>query len=195
MPNQNTFKLGNASILVESDEFADGHDNGLTSLEETQPLTVAAIRTILVEALNDTIEPADWNTGYVVGAIRGIYEGSPALWETEPEISSVQLGSLTLRLNRWRFSGGYYTGRQAYKMKQANRPSTRVVTATELLRSIACYDAETKQYTLAEAELSGLEDVLGQLVGYLCAALFPIATQEQDDVLTTGNTLTSGVPV
>ena len=54
------------------------------------------------------------------------------------------------------------------------------MTARELLSYIAHRNPETNTYYFGEDELSALEDVLGQLVGYLCAALFPKPTQEHD---------------
>ena len=178
MPNQNVFKLGYSSILVESDDFEEGYYNGYTTYpEEAQPLTVEAIRKMLATALSNTSETTDADTGYIIGVARSIYEGHPSLWDTEPETLSVQFGSVTLRLNRWRFGNGYDEGQQAYEADHAERPSTRTVTAMELLRYAAYHDPKTNQYRITENELTHLEAFLGRFVGYLCAALFPTPTQ------------------
>ncbi|MBV9230602.1 MAG: hypothetical protein JOZ18_14930, partial [Chloroflexi bacterium] len=60
----------------------------------------------------------------------------------------------------------------SYRRQQQAQP-TMVLTACDLLHFVAHYDPQTRRYFFAEEELCTLEDVLGQLVGYLCAALFP----------------------
>ncbi len=180
MAQPQVFKLGYSSILVKNDEFGDGYTNGLVAHpDEKQPLTVEAIRKIIDEAVIDVSETEDWNTGYIVGAVRGILEGDyKGKWE--PNAPRVQCGSLTLHLNRWRFRDGYYNGQRDYEVSQEGQPSTRILTANELLRYLAHHDPQTNRYYFGEEDLSGLEDVLGQLVGYLCAALRPSPAQEHD---------------
>src|SRR5262249_13394116 len=118
----------------------------------------------------------------IVGALRGIYEGHPSRWKwnMEPQAPHVQFGSVTLHLNDHCFRDGYELGQYDHDANQVERPAVRTVTATELLRYIAHYDPQTKQYSLIEEERSSLEEMLGRLVGYLCAALFPQSTKEHD---------------
>src|SRR5260221_13874109 len=101
---QQVFKLGKSTLVVHDDEFADGYTNGNvaypTTTQET-PLTVERIRQIITESFLDSEHSNDWNTGYIVGAISGIREGSHS--EEHLECSQVQLGTVLLRLNRWRF--------------------------------------------------------------------------------------------
>lgn len=178
----NVFKVGYSSVLVDSDEFADGYYDGYVETpKDTQPLTVEAIRKLLVELLSDTAQTADWSTGYIVGAIRGIYEGYPTLQDRDPEVPFVELGPVTLRLNDYRFNHGYYAGQRAYKTDWASHPSKHTVTAIELLRYAAHYDPETMRYSLTEDELTCLEYHLGDFVGYLCAALFPEESMQEHE--------------
>ncbi len=103
------FKFGNATILVERDDFTDGYYNGLTGgFDLEQSVSVEAIRAMIVESLTDLQETPAWNTGYIVGAIQDLYEGSHR--QEEPDAPQIQLGPVTLRLNRWRFQDGYYLG-------------------------------------------------------------------------------------
>lgn len=179
MPNQNVFPLGYSSILVENDEFEDGYCNGYVGyLKDTQPLTVKAIRTMLLEALSDTRQTADWNTGYAAGAIRGIYEGYPSIHNQEQEAPYVNFDQVTLFLNHPSFARGYGEGQEMYKTNWANPKCT--VTALELLRFIADHNPNTNRYTLTEENLTYPEFHLGQFVGYLCAALFPELAQEHN---------------
>jgi hypothetical protein len=92
----------------------------------------------------------------------------------------VQFGSLALHLNRWRFRDGYYNGQQDYEAGRDERTSPDILTARELLSYIAHRNPETHTYYFGEDELSALEDILGQFIGYLCAALFPKPTQEHN---------------
>ncbi len=180
MAQQQVFKLGNSTIVVSNDEFGDGYTNGIMSYpDQARPLTVTAIRNIIGEAVADTCHTEDWNTGYIAGAIRGILEGDCKQQE-EPDAPRVQFGSLTLHLNRWRFRDGYYNGQQDYEAGRDERTSPDRLTARELLSYIAHRNPETNTYYFAEDELSALEDVLGQFIGYLCAALFPKPAQVHD---------------
>lgn len=177
MAHQKVFKLEHSTILVHDDEFGDGYTNGVISYpDQERPLTVTAIRTLIEEAVADTSHPPDWNTGYIAGAIRGIHEGD---WkqQEEPDAPRVQFGSLILHLNRWRFR---YNGQHDYEAGRDERTSPDVLTARELLSYIAHRNPETNTYSFGVDELSALEDILGQLVGYLCAALFPKVAQERD---------------
>ncbi len=94
-------------------------------------------------------------------------------------IVSVQLGPVTLHLNRWRFQDGYAIGQQEYQVRQAERPTPTVVTARELLDLIAHRDPVAQTYYFGADELAALENILGQLVGYLCAALFSHTNEER----------------
>lgn len=180
MAQQQVFKPGHSTILVHDDEFGDGYTNGVIGYpDQERPLTVTAIRNLIEEAVADTSHAPDWNTGYIAGAIKGILEGDYKQQE-EPDAPRVQFGSLTLHLNRWRFRDGYYNGQHDYEAGHDERTSPDLLTARELLRYIAHRNPETNTYYFGEDELSALEDVLGQLVGYLCAALFPKAAQEHD---------------
>ncbi len=177
MAQLHPFKFGNATIFVENEDFADGYNNGFVGHPDNdQPLTVEVIRRLIVENLSDLQETPTWNTGYILGALAGIYSGSCC--NEEPDAPQVQLGLVTLRLNRWRFRDGYSIGQQDYQTRQAERPTPNVVTARELLDTIAYCDHVTQTYYLGAEELTALEDVLGQLVGYLCAALFSQTAQE-----------------
>ena len=171
------FKFGNATILVENGDFADGYYNGLTGgFDLEQPVSVEAIRAMIVESLSDLQETPTWNTGYIAGALTDLYKGSHR--RDEPDAPQVQLGPVTLRLNRWRFHDGYYIGHEEYEAAQQERPTPGVVTARELLDTIAHCDSGTDTYHFGQEELSALEDILGQLVGYLCAALFSQTNEE-----------------
>ncbi len=178
MAQSQLFKFGNATILVENDDFTDGYYNGLTGgFDLEQSVSAEAIRALIVESLADLQETPVWNTGYILGAIADLYRGSHC--QDEPEPPQVQLGPVTLRLNRWRFQNGYYIGQQDYEVGRETRTSPDIITARELLSYIAHRDLSTQTYYFGQDELSALEDIIGQLVGYLCAALFPKSTQER----------------
>ncbi len=175
-PKQQLFKLGKTTILVPDDEFADGYANGFVIHPEAdQPLTVETIRTIITQSVFDVTHPVDWNMGYIVGALDGIRKGMQS--DHDPDARQVGLGALTLRLNNWRFREGYITGQGDYAALQDERTDPPLLSACDLLRYIAHRDRETDRYYFGEEELATLEELLGQLVGYLCAALF--FTQEQ----------------
>jgi hypothetical protein len=169
MAQSQAFKLGYASIVVKSDEFGNGYTNGLLAHSDQEAMTVEAIRAMIEEAVQDVSEPADWNTGYIVGAIRGLFEGNYK-GEREYEAPCVQFGPLTLYLNRWRFRDGYYNGQRDYEVNHADQAAPDRLTAGELLAYIAHRDPATQVYYFGQDELSAIEDVLGQLIGYLCAA-------------------------
>jgi hypothetical protein len=174
---QSVFKLGKATILVPDDEFADGYANGFVIHPEAgQPLTVETIRRIITQSVFDTMHPDDWNMGYIVGALDGIRRGEPSTHD--PDARQVRLSGLTLRLDDWRFREGYITGQEDYAALQDERTDPSVLSARDLLRYIAHRDRETNRYYFGEEDLATLEEMLGQLVGYLCAALF--STQQQN---------------
>lgn len=173
-------KFGKSTVIAPDGEFSDGYSNGVIRYSNQEaPLTVEAIRNLIVESIADTNYPQDWNTGFIAGAIRAIYEGVYPQ-KDEPDAPQVQLGPVTLRLNRWRFRDGYYNGQQDYQQSQNEQATPDTLTARDLLRYIAHRDPEKDTFFFGEDELSALEDVLGQLVGYLCAALFPKAAQERN---------------
>ena len=106
-----------------------------------------------------------------MGAISGIREGSHS--EEHLECPQVQLGAVLLRFNRWRFREGYLNGHLDYEAGKETLSSPDVLTARDLLCYIAHYDLDTNMYSFAEDQLATLEETLGQLIGYFCAALFP----------------------
>jgi hypothetical protein len=163
------FKFGNTTILIEHEDFADGYDNGYAHYPtENELLTVEAIHRLIVENLSDQAESPIWNTGYILGALTGIYVGRSH--GDEPHAPKVQLGPVTLHLNRWRFRDGYYIGQEHYRLCQTASPTPTTITARELLDLIAHRDPATQTYYFGQDELAALEDILGRLVGYLCAA-------------------------
>jgi hypothetical protein len=182
MATPHVTKFGKSTILVHDDDFSEGYSNGLIHhTNQESPLTVEAIRNMIAESFLDVLHTDAWNTGYVCGAIRGIYEG--AYLQQDEDAPSVQLGTLTLRLNRWRFKDGFFNGQEDYQESQNEQATPDTLTARDLLRYIAHRDSEKDTFFFGDDELSALEDVLGQLVGYLCAALFPHfpkPTQERD---------------
>jgi hypothetical protein len=171
MAQLQAFKLGHATILVDDDEFGDGYSNGLLAYsDQEKPLTVEALRKIIVESMTDSEQTENWNIGYITGAIRGIHEGAYTQKE-DTDAPYVQLGSLTLHLNRWRFRDGFYNGMREYEIKQDERKPAGILTARELLSYLAHRDPKTNRYYFGQDELSALEDILGRFVGYFCAAL------------------------
>ena len=125
----------------------------------------------------DTEHTPEWNTGYIAGAIKGILEGD-CKQDAEPDAPHIQIGSLILQLNRWRFRDGYYNGQHDYEGSRNDCTEPSMLTARELLSYIAHRDSETNSYFFGEDEHSALEDGLGQCVGYLCAALRPSPGEE-----------------
>lgn len=168
-----SFQYGQSSILVQNDDFEDGYDNGLLHHpnEELHPLTDTAFFAWIVKNILDVRTSNAWNTGYLLGSIRRLLIGARDL--TEPEAPQIQFGSVTLRLNNWRFREGFCTGQEDSLSSVDERSSQRVVTAHDLLRSIAHRDPETKRYFFAEDEINTVEDTLGQFTASLCTALFP----------------------
>lgn len=170
---QHVFKLGKSTLVVSTDAFSDGYANGFVGYpnkEEAHPLTVDTIQRLILDSLFDQLQSREWNLGYIVGAISGLREVNH---DTAAASCDMQLGLVTLRLNRWRFREGYINGQADYEQGQHERPSRTVLTAQELLRYIAHYDTNTGLYVLGDEELCTLEETLGQLIGYLCSALFP----------------------
>lgn len=172
------FKLGNATILVENEDFANGYNNGFVGHPENEdrPITVDEIRQFIVENLSNSSESPAWNTGYIVGTLIGLYAGPRC--DDEPEAPQVELGPVTLRLDRWRFRDGYYAGKLEYQARQAERPEPQVITARELLDLIAHRDPVAHTYHFEEYQATYVEDTLGELVGYLCTALFSETQKE-----------------
>lgn len=171
------FKLGNTTILVHND-FADGYANGFITHPQAQqgePISLEMISELVAECFLDVSHTHDWNVGYLVGAIEGIRLGNSR--REEAVLSSVRLGAATLRLNRWRFREGYYNGQEYYQAGQDEQSLPLILTARGLLSYIAHHDSKTDTYFLSENELNTLEETLGQLIGYVCAALFPFAEQ------------------
>lgn len=111
------------------------------------------------------------------GVISSLREG---VHDTHPFGREVQLGEVTLRLNRWCFRAGYENGQADYEQGQHERSSCAILSAQELLRYVAHYDSDTDLYLLGDEELCTIEETLGQLIGYLCSALFfvPVRTTE-----------------
>src|SRR5437660_9636213 len=109
---EHVFKFGYSSILVPDSDFADGYSEGYTSypLEDQEPLTPQAIRQLMVELLIDTSCTADFNTGYLVGKIRAIYESNACIIHMEQEVPRVSFGDMTLHLDHVPFHDAYYTG-------------------------------------------------------------------------------------
>ena len=82
-------------------------------------------------------------------------------------------------MNRRRFRDGYSNEQHDDEVSRNERMSLDTLTARELLSYIAHRDSETNRYFFGEDEHSALEDVLGQFVGYLCAALRPSPGEER----------------
>ncbi len=174
------FKIGNTTILVYNNEFADGYTNGFVAHPEAQqgePVSVEVISALVAESFLDVSHTRDWNMGYLMGAIDGIRLGNTP--QEDNESPYAQLGAVTLRLNRWRFREGYSTGQEDYHAGQHEQTSTPMLTARDLLRYIAHHDSNTDTYYFGESELNTLEETLGQLIGYLCAASFPVVGQAE----------------
>ncbi len=166
------FKYGQSSILIHNDDFEDGYSNGLLGYgsEETHLLTDTALFESIVKNILDVKASNEWNAGYILGTTHSLLLGKGD--HTEPDAPQVQLGSVTLRLNNWRFRDGFYTGQEDYQAGQDEREPRHIVTAGDLLRFIAHRDPDTKRYYFVEEEINALEDMLGRFTGYLCAALF-----------------------
>jgi len=172
------FKIGNTTILVHNDEFADGYTNGLVAHPEAQqgePVSVEVISELVAESFLDVSHTRDWNIGYLIGAIDGIRLGN--VHQQDAESPYAHLGAVTLCLNRWRFREGYRTGQEDYHAGQQEQMSPPMLTARDLLRYIAHRNSHTDMHYFSESELNTLEETLGQLIGYLCAALFPVVEQ------------------
>src|SRR5437667_2902674 len=106
MAHSQVFKLGYSTILVRDNESSGGYTNGrLGYSDHPSPLTVEALPTLIVESVTDTEHTPQWNTSYLAGVIKGILEGN-CKHDAEPDTPYVQVGSLILQLNRWRFRDG-----------------------------------------------------------------------------------------
>lgn len=123
----------------------------------------------------------EWNAGYILGAALGLLLGKQD--NADPDALHVQLGSVTWCLNNWRFRDGFYTGQEDYQAGQNEREPRHMVTAGDLLRFIAHRDSQTRRYYFAEDEIDALEDMLGRLTGFLCAALFSSSAERTTEPL------------
>lgn len=178
MAQSHAVKLGHSTILVCDDEFSNGYSSGLLTYSEQElPFTSEALRTMIVDAMTDRTQTENWYIGYIAGAIRGMHEGVYPQRE-DPTAPFVHLDTLTLHLNRWRFRDGYYTGQGMYEARHYEHPAMNVLTAHELLSSIAHYDPEARSYYFDARELAALEDILGQFLGYFCAACCKQSAQQ-----------------
>ena len=69
------------------------------------------------------------------------------------------------------------------------------MTARDLLSYIAHRDPETKRYFFGEEALNTLEETLGQLIGYVCTALFPtLQIVQQGEAVPTHPHVTEPLP-
>ncbi len=180
------FKLGATTVLTHSNAFADGYGNGFVAYPQTaqQPLTDTMLYDLIVTNILDTDASHEWNAGFVLGAIEGLRKGRPA---PTPDTSIIQCGTVMLRLNNWRFREGFLLGqedRQADLAEEEVTPTT--LSARDLLSYIAHRDPETGCYFLDEKVLHTFEETLGQVVGYVCTALFSTlqATEQEESVPT-----------
>lgn len=82
-------------------------------------------------------------------------------------------------MNRWRFRDGYHNKQHDDEVSRNEPMSLDTLPARELLSDLAHRDSETNKYFFVEDEHCALEDVLGQFVGSLCAALRPSPGEER----------------
>jgi hypothetical protein len=190
------FKLGATTVYTHDDAFADGYGNGYVAYPQnaTEPVTDTMLYDLIVTNISDTSASHEWNAGFVLGALEGLRKGRPVL---SPETKIVQCGSVTLRLNHCQFREGFLNGqedRQADLAQEEAVPNS--ISARDLLSYIAHRDPATGRYFLGKEELRTFEETLGQVVGYLCTALFstlqaseqaesvPTCSQEMESPLT-----------
>ncbi len=174
------FKLGATTVYTHSDAFADGYGNGFVAYPHNaqEPMTDTMLYDLIATNISDTSASHEWNVGFVLGAIEGLRKGRPV---PTPEMKVVQCGTVTLRLNHWQFREGFLNGqedRQADLVQEEAVPTS--ISARDLLSYIAHRDPATGRYSLGKEALRTFEETLGQVVGYLCTALFStLQTNEQ----------------
>lgn len=171
-PQLQLFKYGQSSLIVHSDDFEDGYANGLLDHldHESSSLTATALAECIVKNALDSSASREWNAGYILGIALSLLLGTPDT--AEPAAPQVLFGPVTLRLNNWRFREGFYVGQDDYQAGQSERGCSPLVTANDLLRSVAHYDTQRQRYFFDQSELDALEDMFGRFTGFLCAALF-----------------------
>jgi hypothetical protein len=190
------FKLGVTTITTHSDAFADGYTNGLVAHPQTaqQPLTDTMLYELIESNIHDVHASNEWNAGFIVGALDGLRKGYATTLDADVPV--VQCGNMTLRLNHWQFREGFLLGQEDRQADLAEQEATRIsITARDLLSYIAHRDPETKHHFLGKEELHALEATLGQLVGYLCTALFStLQASEQEESIYTHSQMTKSLP-
>ncbi len=183
------FKLGATTIMTCSDAFADGYANGLVAYPQSaqQSLTDTMLYDLIVTNILDVHASNEWNVGFILGALEGLRKGHAEV--TESDAPAVQCGSVTLRLNNWRFREGFLLGQEDRQADLAEQETTgTILTARDLLSYIAHRDPDIKHYFFTDEELNALESTLGQLIGYLCTVHF--STQQANEQVGTKDTHT-----
>ena len=180
------FKFGTTTVYTHNDAFADGYGNGFVAYPHnaTEPVTDTMLYDLIATNISDTSASHEWNAGFVLGALEGLRKGRPV---PTPEMKVVQCGTVTLRLNQWQFREGFLLGqedRQADLAQEEAVPTT--LSARDLLSYIAHRDSATGHYFLGKEALRTFEETLGQVVGYLCTALFStLQASEQEECVPT----------
>jgi hypothetical protein len=172
---QQCFKFGNAVISEASEDFREGFHNGClwySPQEGTQehPVSVQQLHDLVTTAMTDQVESSDWNLGFLIGAVVDLHRG--ALFVPDPRAPQVQLGTQTLHLDHWQFQDGFFAGIEDYHRLCTEGEVKPPLTARELLHYVAVYHSDTDRFYLDEEGLRCQEETLGQLAGFLCAALF-----------------------
>jgi hypothetical protein len=170
--SQPLFKLGATTVYTHGNDFADGYGNGFVAYPQfaQEPVTDTMLYDLIATNISDTSASHEWNAGFVLGALEGLRKGRPV---PTPETKVVQCGTVTLRLNHWQFREGFLNGqedRQADLAQEEAVPTS--ISARDLLSYIAHHDPTTGRYCLGKEALRTFEETLGQVVGYLCTALF-----------------------
>jgi hypothetical protein len=178
------FKLGATAVHTHSDDFADGYGNGFVAHPHNaqEPMTDTMLYDLIATNISDTSASHEWNAGFVLGALEGLRKERPV---PTPESKVVQCGTVALRLNHWQFREGFLNGqedRQADLAQEEAVPTS--ISARDLLSYIAHRDPATGRYFLGKEELHTFEETLGQVVGYLCTALF--STLQASELARTG---------
>jgi hypothetical protein len=169
----------------------DGYGNGFVAYPHNaqEPMTDSMLYDLIVTNILDSSASHKWNAGFVLGAIEGLRKGRPVL---TPEMKVVQCGTVTLRLNHWQFREGFLNGqedRQADLAQEEAVPTS--ISARDLLSYIAHRDPATGRYSLGKEEIRMFEETLGQVVGYLCTALFSdLQVSEQEESASTCSQVT-----
>ncbi len=198
--SRSLFKLGATTVYMRSNDFADGYGNGFVAYPHNaqEPMTDSMLYDLIVTNILDSSASHEWNAGFVLGALEGLRKGRPI---PTPEMKVVQCGTVTLRLNHWQFREGFLLGqedRQADLAQEEAVPTS--LSARDLLSYIAHRDPATGRYSLGKEELHTFEETLGQVVGYLCTALFStLQASEQAESVEMGSqeeveTLATPVP-